>query len=346
MPRRPDPDATVVLRRGAARRKVPGIALFFAALFVALGGLGLLLRQGEPPAPAPTAPAPTVPAPAARAPEATRHLASLASPLAILANRSETLAIFRVDANPRIVVLDFPSLTQQGLMLNRIAALVEKGGLPRDRVLDDSALAAAIAERGETVESFYLGHNYRAADLLSFFSLASAQGVPLNAEERLLLTILSDLGIVLRGPDGALSLAEPAAIVTVPGVQPADPSRGLPFAIDASVREAILRHELSHGEFFTNPAYAAHVATWWRDRLSPSDRARLRRFLAEVGYDPELEEVMMNESMAYLMHTPDPRFFSPDSSGIDAETLDRLRARFLEGMPDLWLMRVPWPSGR
>jgi hypothetical protein len=342
MPRRPDPDATVVLRRAPARRRGPGLALVLAAILaLGGGGLGLLLWQGQLPAPAPTAPAPITPAP-----EATRHLARLASPLAILANQSETLSIFRIDANPRIVVLDFPSLTQQGLMLNRIAALVEKAGLPRDRVLDDAALAAAIAERGETVESFYFGHNYRAADLVRFFSLAAAQGVSLNAEERRLAAILGDLGIVLRGADGALALAEPAAIVTVPGLQPADPARGVPFAIDTSVREAILRHELSHGEFFTNPAYAAHVAAWWRDRLSPRDRARLRRFLAEGGYDPELEEVMMNEAMAYLVHTPDPRFFSPDSSGIDAETIARLRARFLEGMPDTWLSRVPWPGGR
>jgi len=337
MHRRPDPDATVVLRRtppprnrGRAR-----LALVLAAvLALGGGGLGLFLWQGrEAPLPAPTAP------------EAHRHVARLASPLGILANRAEALTIFRVDQNPLIVVLDFPSLTEQGRMLNRIAALVEKAGLPRDRVLDDGALAAAIAARGETVETFYFGHNYRAADLLRFFALSAAQGIALNGEERRLAAILVDLGIATRGADGALALAEAAAVVTVPGLHPADPARGLMFAIDAGVREAILRHELSHGEFFTNPAYAAHVATWWRERLTPRDRARLGRFLAEGGYDPELEEVMMNEAMAYLMHTPDPRFFSPEAAGLDAETVDRLRARFLEGMPDTWLARMAWPGG-
>jgi hypothetical protein len=336
MNRRPDPDATVVLRRTPPPRGRGRVAILLAAvLALGGGGLGLFLWQGrEPPPPAPATP------------EAQRHVARSASPLAILANRAELLTIFRVDANPRIVVLDFPSLTQQGLMLNRIAALVEKAGLPRDRVLDDNALAAAIAAKGETVETFYFGHNYRAADIVRFFALSAAQGIALNGEERRLAAILVDLGIATRGADGALALAEAAAVVTVPGLQPADPARGLTFAVDPGVREAILRHELSHGEFFTNPAYAAHVGTWWRERLSPRDRTRLRRFLAEGGYDPEVEEVMMNEAMAYLLHTPDPRFFSPETAGLDAETVERLRARFLEGMPDTWLTRVPWPGGR
>jgi hypothetical protein len=338
MRRPPDPDATVVLRRTPQRpARVRLVLVLAATLAVGGGGIGLFLWQGREP---------LFPLPAPAVPEAQRHAARLASPLAILGNRAETLTIFRVDANPLIVVFDFPSLTQQGLMLNRIAALVEKAGLPRERVLDDAALAAAIDARGETVETFYFGHNYRAADLVRFFALSAAQGIALNGEERRLAAILVDLGLATRGVDGALVLAEAAAIVTVPGLQPADPSRGLAFAIDAPVREAILRHELSHGEFFTNPAFAAHVAAWWRERLSPHDRSRLRRFLAEGGYDPEIEEVMMNEAMAYLVHTPDPRFFSAESAGLDADTVERLRVRFLEGLPDTWLSRVAWPGGR
>ncbi len=43
--------------------------------------------------------------------------------------------VFRFAPNPRILVLDFASLLDQGRMLNRIAALVEKSGLPHDRLL-------------------------------------------------------------------------------------------------------------------------------------------------------------------------------------------------------------------
>ena len=80
--------------------------------------------------------------------------------------------MFRFAANPRILVLDFASLREQGMMLNRVAALVEKAGLPHDRVLTDSELDQAIHAQGDTVETFYYGHDYSAAALVRFFALA------------------------------------------------------------------------------------------------------------------------------------------------------------------------------
>jgi hypothetical protein len=287
-------------------------------------------------------PAPPLP-PQLGAPAPARVAAISASPATILAHRPTALTVFSVDLNPSIYVFDFPALTQQGQMFNRIAALVEKAGLPRDRVLDDGALAAAIAAAGETVETFYYGHNYRASHLVRFFALAAAQGVALNGEERRLAAILGELGVMAPGDGGVPRLLREAAIITVPGLHAADPARGRHLEVDAGVRGVILRHELSHGEFFTNDAYAGHVKRWWNERMSARERTQLRRFLAEGGYDPDNEEVMMNEAMAYIMHTPDERFFSAASVGMDQATLDRLRARFMEGLPETWLFRVNWP---
>ena len=39
-----------------------------------------------------------------------------------------SLTVFRLADNPRILVLDFASLHEQGEMLNRVAAFVEKAG--------------------------------------------------------------------------------------------------------------------------------------------------------------------------------------------------------------------------
>ena len=56
-----------------------------------------------------------------------------------------------------------------------------------------------------------------------------------------------------------------------PAEAPADPVDCLVYAsnllgsdprITASARTTILRHELSHGEFFSNPAYAEYVHQW------------------------------------------------------------------------------------
>ena len=345
--RRPaDDDATVRLARPATGAPRPAaarsrsgrwIAAAAAALLaLAGGGAWLWLERSAPVPPVAEAPAPAPP----RADPS--RLADVAT---ILANRATALTVFRLADNPRILVLDFPTLAEQGRMLNRVAALVEKAGLPRDRVLTDAELAAAIAERGETAETFYFGHNYRSADLVRFFALAARDGIALNTEERQLAALLVETGLATPGPDGRLRPQAETAVVSLAAAD--QPGRGAAgrVAIDPAVRAAILRHELSHGEFFTNPAFAAHVARWWRERLSEPERAAFRRFLAADGYDPAIEDVMMNEAMAYLMHTPDPRFFGAAALGVSAEALEDMRRRFREGLPETWLTRT-WPRRR
>jgi hypothetical protein len=344
--RRAEDDATIVLHRppaGAARAAPPRrgraagwIAAAVVVLLLAVGGgAWLWIERALPPAPtAPPAPTPARPDPSQRADVAT-----------ILAHQAAALTVFRLADNPRILVLDFPSLAEQGRMLNRVAALIEKAGLPRDRVLTDAELAAAIAARGETAETFYFGHNYRATDLAKFFALAARDGVALNEAERQLAALLADTRAAPPGPDG-LPRADPSvALISLSAAE--TPGRGLAarVAVDGSVRAVILRHELSHGEFFTNQAFADHVARWWHARLTEAERGLFRRFLAEGGYDPALDEVMMNEAMAYLMYTPDPRFFGPEALGVTPAALEDMRARFRDGLPPTWLARV-WPRFR
>jgi hypothetical protein len=321
----PGPDDTVRLPRPLPTRRVG------KRIWIAGGGLILLVLAGgavllspKPPPLEVAAPA-VVPAPLPVVPSAVPP-ALAALPLAdeatILAHRSDSLAIFRLAPNPSVLVLDFPTLGEQGRMLNRIAALVEKSGMPRDRVLDDAALEAAIRSSGGTPETYYYGHNYRAADLARFFALADRDGVRLNAEEERLRAMLRGIGWLEPGAGGAL--------VSVPhaGVEP---------WLDQRARSAMLRHELSHGEFFTSPAYAAQVWRFWREMLTERERERFRAALSEASYDPEQEEVMANEAHAFLFHTPDDRFFNPGSLGLSQARLAELQAAFRAGMPEGWL---------
>uniref|UniRef100_UPI001F32CAA8 hypothetical protein n=1 Tax=Falsiroseomonas oryziterrae TaxID=2911368 RepID=UPI001F32CAA8 len=284
-----------------------------AALLVLGGGAALLFW----PAAAPQAPAPP-PVAAVSAIE----LIALATEADILAAHSSDLAVRRLAPNPAVLVLDFPTLAEQGRMLNRVAALVEKAGLPRDRVLDDAALAAAIRAGGTTPETFYYGHNYRASDLLRFFQLADRDGVRLNADEERLRGLLRDIGWLSLGAHGA--------VVSIPhaGVEP---------WLDMRARAAMLRHELSHGEFFTNPVFEATVWRFWREMLTESERTRFRAALAAESYDPTLEEVMANEAQAFLFNTPDERFFNPATIGMPPERVAALRAAFIAAMPSGWL---------
>jgi hypothetical protein len=105
-------------------------------------------------------------------------------------------------------------------------------------------------------------------------------------------------------------------------------------------RAAILRHELSHGEFFSDPNYASYVHNFWLTELTDQERAGVRAFLAKEDYDASKEELMYNEMQAYLMFTRDPMFFTPSMVGLTPARLAELQARFLAGMPAGWLHDV------
>jgi hypothetical protein len=314
----PRPAPPVPSRRGGSGWLIPALA-GVSVLAACAGGAVWFLR--------PVAPDQVVERPAPPpAPDPARI--ATATEAEILANRAPDLVVRRLADNPAILVLDFPTLARQGRMLNRIAALVEKSGLPRDRVLDDAALAAAIEADGGSADTFYYGHNYRAADVARFFLLADRDGVRLNEEEERLRALADRLGW--------LETATPGAVVSIPA-QGAEPW------LDAAARATMLRHELSHGEFFTNPAYAALTWRFWREMLTEAERARLRDMLAHAAYDPALEEVMANEAQAFLFHTPDERFFSASTIGFAPQRLAELRAAFVAEMPPGWLRDATAP---
>lgn len=320
----PPPGDDDTVRLPPARRAQAGRHGYLAGGLLALLVAALIafwVRPSAPPEEARPAPAPAPAAPAATVPPALAAI-PLLDEAGILAHRSPRLAVFRLAPNPDVLVLDFPTLAEQGRMLNRVAALVEKAGLPRDRVLDDAALDAAIRNGGQTPDTFYYGHNYRLSDLDRFFALAARDGIRLNPEEERLRALLREIGW--------LGAATPRALVSVPhaGVEP---------WLDERARAAMLRHELSHGEFFTSPAYEALVWRFWREMLTGPERERFRAALAQASYDPAIEEVMANEAQAFLFHTPDERFFNPASIGLSPARLAELRAAFLAAMPPGWL---------
>lgn len=237
----------------------------------------------------------------------------------ILASTPSQAVLVRLQAQPRIHILLFPDLESQGATLNRLAALIEKRGLPRDRVLSDAELAAAIGAAQSTPATYYYGHNYRLVDVERFFVLAQQQGVVLGQQELWLKEQLSRWRLI----DPA---ATDSALISVPGI------RG---PVDALARQTILRHEIGHGHFFIHPAFAEHVRRTWRRDFTAVDRAAFTAFLAREGYDPTQEDIMINESMAYLIFTSNDQFFSPGDVGLSPERIARLRAMLLHGAPQV-----------
>jgi len=229
---------------------------------------------------------------------------------------------FYFKPNPRILVLDFASLLDQGRMLNRVAALIEKSGLPHDRLLSDGELDTAIRANGDTIETFYYGHDYGALSLIRFFALADRDKIGLMAEEDRLGRLIRQAGWFQ--PDAN------AALISIPQI-------GANNNVTRSGRATILHHELSHGEYFTNPAYVAFVHRFWTQTLTAAERDRIRHHLRTLGYDSGLDDVMENEAQAYLMFTDSAEFFTPDMVGMSKPRLLELRTGFLRGMPAGWL---------
>lgn len=316
-------DDTVIVRplRPPARRSLPWVALAAGTVLAVAGGAATWMLR---PAAVPTVAAVASPAAPPAAPSVTTVLFEpipLASEAAIVVESPAVRTVLRFADNPAIVVIDFPTLQEQGRMLNRIAAWAEKAGVPHDHLLDDVALAAAIRASGTTPDTYYYGHDYRGADIARFFAMADRDGIALNDAERELRRLADR------------ARAEPpgfGALVTIVRAEGAG-------EITPRMRATVLHHELSHGEYFTNPAYAAYVDTVWQTMLTPGERAAFRTYLAAEGYDPALEDLMRNEMQAYLMHTPDAQFFDPGRLGIPAARLQQLRMAFLAGMPPGWL---------
>jgi hypothetical protein len=347
-----DDDATVVLRRLPPPRRWPGplIAAVAIAAVAVIGVAGFFLWPRGHPAPLPQVAQPAVPPPVVQpvvqpaAPPAASAVATPSVPAehiappspaaaprftitsaderTILATPAPALLIFRYADDSHVLVLSFPSLLAQGRMLNRLAAFVEKAGMPHDRILSDAELATTMARTHDTEETFYIGHDYRAADLARFFAAAARDGVALRPEEERLRTLLDQEGMLTPGAIGA--------VISIP------PESRQP-AIDANARATILHHELSHGLYFTDPGYAAFSRVFWDTALTDGQRAGFRRFLGGEGYDTGIEDLMVNETQAYLVHTPDRRFFHPELAGLTQAEGDALRRRFVHEMPVSWL---------
>ena len=225
-------------------------------------------------------------------------------------------------SNPLILVVDYPDLKLQGSAFNRMAAFIEKARLPRDRVLNDQELAAAILGEGATPETYYYGHDYRISDVVRFFVAADRQKMALSLEEERLRRFLTG--------SGKFESTATGAIISIP-------REGSDTFVDASGRTSLLRHELSHGEYFTNRAFAEFCHHYWNKEMTEADRAGFRLFLVRQGYDATDEDLLINEMQAHLMNTTDPRYFNTRESGLSSARIKALRLQFIAGMPAGWL---------
>lgn len=280
-----------------------------------------------------------IPLPPASAPLSQGISPEKASFEAIVNATHNGTALFQLAENPRIYVIDYESLHVQGRALNRIAAFVEWQEAPKDQVLDDKALATLLERTSENPATLFFGHDYRATDLARFFTAVQRSGVVLNEEERALQALLLGQNFMRAGKDGFIPISPEKVLVSIPKEQDDDPQTPQNESVTWLMRRTILSHELSHGEFFTNPNYARYCEEFWHHQLSDAQRAGFMRFLSSAQhYDVRNETLLINEFQAYLVYSGmDGIFFRYDAvPGIDETEMLRLRERFLTHSPALF----------
>lgn len=205
------------------------------------------------------------------------------------------------DTNKDVFVVDFTNLKEQGTAMNRLAAFIEKKDAPKDRVLHDRELQDYIrSHNNANPDVFYVGHDYKADDLVRFFNTARQNQITLNPQEVILQQTLLRNGF-MREENGTLKMQEPLkALVTFPENQNDNPQTSENEKIDQDYRELVLNHELSHGVLFTSKEYADYCRDFWNNMTSDL-KTFFTDFLQKSDYDPANEYLTINEMQAYLL---------------------------------------------
>ncbi len=266
--------------------------------------------------------------PAAQAEEALAYrlpTARSADFLNILQNHSGQTDVFSYGTKSLIRIIDFPDLQEQGRMFNRVVALIERIGAPRSRVLDNEELADFIRSVGKSETTFAFGNDFLVSELVIFFNLADMGGIKLNAEEIALRHMLLETRLIVERTGFYQAIKPQAVILSIPQES---------AAVSALARKTILMHELSHAEYYTNPSYANYCRHFWREVMSEAQRTAFRKFLSGSSYNPDNEEMMINETQAYLLYTPDPRAFSAQLVRLGEKEIASLRSRFFTNFPN------------
>ena len=247
----------------------------------------------------------------------------------ILAAVTDKWAAYFLRSNPRVLVLDFPTIREQARMFGRIIMFVERGGTSKTKVMTVPEVEKWLAQNAEKLESLTMGNNFRAGELARFFNTARFQGEPLTIDETTLYNLLLELQ-VLREELGVSIVQPEFVLISLPQVSSVPGCASC--AVTPALRNVVLEHELSHARYATDTVYQNYVVWFWSQAISPATRTKFIQFLRKRGYDSNIPELLANEMQAFLLHTPDAAIFSAGQLGITESELNDLRENFKAGL--------------
>lgn len=249
----------------------------------------------------------------------------------ILDGKTDRVVVWQYTHNPKIYVFDMPGLAVQGRTFNRITQFTEQQQqAPYLKVLSDLELDTYITALRRTQADFAFGHDVLVAELVNFYNYARRDNVNLNPEELALKDFLVTQGFIRDWRGFYQALQPEVVILSVPQIQE---KKEREPRITMGARYTILLHEMSHGEYYTNPFYAKYVQQFWYSTLSDAQKGLFRSFLEGFNYAVWNEELVINEMQAYLMFTHDAKSFSAKRLKVTEEELARMRHAFRIGNP-------------
>lgn len=254
----------------------------------------------------------------------------------ILFSQGDTVTVWNYADNPNIYVFDFPSLSLQGRTFNRVTQFTEQAqnGEANPKVLSNNQFAKYMDSRRKTQENFAFGHDALVRELVQFYNLVDRDKIDLFWEEVVLRDFLMKHELVKFWRGFYQAIKPDVVILSIPQVQ----AKKNEPQVSELARRTILLHELSHGEYFTNPQYADYCRLFWSQTLNDAQREIFINFLKKYNYAVDIHELLVNEMQAYLMFTPDPKSFSAKKLGIKDDELESLRDAFRGGNPPTKIM--------
>ena len=193
--------------------------------------------------------------------------------------RNRDFEVYRWSSLPEVLIFDCRDYDVQNRFFRRLAYFVEKKGF-RGQILSNEELKGRHG---------WNANDYRASDLAAFFNRAAETHAELYAEEILLRDILVREGVLVREGE---KLKEGKGAIN-----------SMALESGPALRYRFFTHEASHGIYFTQKKYRDFVKETW-ESLDSDDRELWRLYLGWNGYDPEDEDLMMNEFQAYFTQQP------------------------------------------
>jgi hypothetical protein len=251
--------------------------------------------------------------------------------------KNENLTIWNYDAQSKIFIFDFVGLESQGKTFNRVTQfneqVIQNTGYPK--VLTNDEFVAYMDSIRRTQANFAFGHDLLVNELVQFFNLVERDKLAIYQEEIDLRDFLISQGLIKVWRGFYQAVQPNVVILSIPQMQS---RKATEPPVSPLARLAILSHELSHGEYYTNQYYSKYCKTFWSQSLNDAQRESFINFFKKNNYAIDNMDLVVNEMQAYLMFTPDPNSFSASKLGVTADDLEVMRNMFRMGKPPTSLL--------